>query len=30
MQLEGARRAQEIVDGEPQDILYYARFRGDF
>jgi RimJ/RimL family protein N-acetyltransferase len=30
MQLEGTRRAQEIVDGEPQDILYYARFRGDF
>lgn len=26
MQLEGARRAQEIVDGEPVDVLYYARF----
>lgn len=26
MQLEGARRAQEIVDDEPVDVLYYARF----
>lgn len=29
MRLEATRRAQEIVAGEPQDILYYARFRGD-
>lgn len=26
MQLEAVRRAQELVDGEPHDILYYARF----
>ncbi len=26
MQLEATRRAQEIVDGVPQDILYFARF----
>lgn len=26
MQLEGARRAQEIVEGEAVDVLYYARF----
>lgn len=24
---EATRRAQEIVDGEPTDIVYYARFR---
>ena len=29
MQLEAVRRAQEIVEGQPQDILYYARFTGD-
>lgn len=29
MFLEATRYAQEIVAGEPQDILYYARFRGD-
>ena len=29
MVLEATRYAQEIVAGEPQDILYYARFRGD-
>ncbi len=28
MHLEAVRRAQEIVDGQPQDILYYARFSG--
>lgn len=27
MHLEGARRAQEIVDGRPEDVLYFARFR---
>ncbi len=26
MTLEGVRRAQEIVEGEPHDMLYYARF----
>lgn len=26
MSPDGVRRAQEIVEGEPQDILYYARF----
>lgn len=26
MSLEGVRRAQEIVDGEPDDIVLYARF----
>lgn len=29
MRLEATRHAQEMVAGEPQDILYYARFRGD-
>jgi len=29
MQLEGARRAQELVDGRPWDMLYYARFTGE-
>ncbi len=29
MRLEATRHAQEIVAGEPQDVLYYARFRGD-
>lgn len=28
MQLEAVRRAQELVDGKPHDILYYARFAG--
>jgi len=28
MHLEGARRAQEIVEGRAEDVLYYARFRG--
>jgi [ribosomal protein S5]-alanine N-acetyltransferase len=28
MQHEATRRAQEIVDGAAQDILYFARFRG--
>lgn len=27
MHCEGVRRAQEIVDGRPEDILYFARFR---
>lgn len=27
MRLEATRRAQEILDGTPQDIVYYARFR---
>jgi [ribosomal protein S5]-alanine N-acetyltransferase len=27
MDLEGRRVAQEIVDGEPQDMLHYGRFR---
>ena len=27
MHLEATRRAQEIVEGQPQDIVYYARFR---
>lgn len=27
MHLEGARRAQEIVEGRPEDVLYFARFR---
>lgn len=26
MRLEGVRRAQEVVDGEPQDIVLYGRF----
>jgi RimJ/RimL family protein N-acetyltransferase len=26
MQLEGSRKVQELVDGEPVDILYFARF----
>lgn len=26
MQLEAVRRAQELVDDQPQDIVYYARF----
>lgn len=26
MSLEGTRRAQEIVDGQPQDIVLYGRF----
>jgi len=26
MTLEGTRRAQEIVDGQPQDIVLYGRF----
>lgn len=29
MQLEATRRAQEIVDGVPVDVVYYARFRHD-
>jgi ribosomal-protein-alanine N-acetyltransferase len=29
MVLDGIRRAQEIVDGVPQDVVYYARFRSD-
>jgi ribosomal-protein-alanine N-acetyltransferase len=28
MTLEGRRVAQEIVDGQPQDILYYGKFGG--
>ncbi|MCJ0764276.1 GNAT family N-acetyltransferase [Variovorax terrae] len=27
MEAEGVRRQQEIVNGAPQDILYFARFR---
>jgi [ribosomal protein S5]-alanine N-acetyltransferase len=27
MRLEGRRIAQEIVEGEPQDMLYFGRFR---
>jgi RimJ/RimL family protein N-acetyltransferase len=27
MQHEATRHAQELIDGEPVDILYYARFR---
>lgn len=27
MQLEAVRAQQELVDGEPQDILYFAKFR---
>lgn len=27
MELEARRRAQELVDGEPVDVLYFARFR---
>jgi [ribosomal protein S5]-alanine N-acetyltransferase len=27
MRLEGARKAQEIIESQPQDVLYYARFR---
>jgi ribosomal-protein-alanine N-acetyltransferase len=27
MRLEAIKRAHEIIDGEPQDLLYYARFR---
>ncbi len=26
MQLEATRKAQEIIDGRPDDIVYYARF----
>lgn len=29
MQLEGTRRSQEIVEGNEEDILLYARFRRD-
>jgi [ribosomal protein S5]-alanine N-acetyltransferase len=29
MRLEAVRASQEIVEGESQDVLYYARFRGD-
>jgi RimJ/RimL family protein N-acetyltransferase len=29
MQKEAVRLAQEIVDGTPHDIVYYARFRDD-
>jgi ribosomal-protein-alanine N-acetyltransferase len=29
MHREAVRRQQELVEGEPHDILYYARFRGD-
>jgi ribosomal-protein-alanine N-acetyltransferase len=28
MQLEAVRREQELVDGQPTDILYFARFVG--
>lgn len=28
MELEGGRRAQELIDGEAVDILYFARFVG--
>jgi RimJ/RimL family protein N-acetyltransferase len=28
MQLEAVRRAQELVDGQPQDMLHFARFVG--
>ena len=28
MGLEGCRRAQELVEGEPVDVLYFARFVG--
>jgi [ribosomal protein S5]-alanine N-acetyltransferase len=28
MALEAVRKAQEIVEGQPTDILYYARFHG--
>lgn len=28
MELEGCRRAQELVEGEPVDVLYFARFVG--
>jgi [ribosomal protein S5]-alanine N-acetyltransferase len=28
MVLEATRRAQELVDGAPEDIVYYARFAG--
>lgn len=27
MELEGTRKRQEIVDGEPQDVLLFAKFR---
>jgi RimJ/RimL family protein N-acetyltransferase len=27
MALEGIRRAQEIVEGRAEDIMYFARFR---
>lgn len=27
MALEAVRKAQELVDGQPMDILYYAKFR---
>jgi ribosomal-protein-alanine N-acetyltransferase len=26
---DGQRTAQELVDGEPMDVIYYARFRDD-
>ena len=29
MQLEAVRRAQEIIEGEPVDLVYYARFASD-
>lgn len=29
MHLEAARQAQEIVEGENQDVLYFAKFRSD-
>jgi RimJ/RimL family protein N-acetyltransferase len=28
MELEAVRRAQELVDGRPEDIVHYARFAG--
>jgi [ribosomal protein S5]-alanine N-acetyltransferase len=28
MELEGRRRAQELVEGKPVDLLYFARFSG--
>jgi RimJ/RimL family protein N-acetyltransferase len=28
MQPDGVRAGQELVDGEPQDVLYFARFAG--
>ena len=29
MELDGVRVAQELVDGQVQDVVHFAKFRGD-